>query len=150
MQLTWPGNWGVTNPLPTYQSSASYNDADQSTTTTTSTSPAGQGYTTTNVYDGTTGALIGLSNSGSATPNVASLTFTPRALPSILTFQTASGGGALASEQFSYDATLRPTSTSATWLSGSGTSGMILSQSRSYDAASNVTGVSTLLASVPG
>ncbi len=46
MQLTWPGNWGVTTPLPTYQVTTGYNDADQPTITTTSTSPAGQGRAT--------------------------------------------------------------------------------------------------------
>jgi hypothetical protein len=116
--------------LPTYQVSANYNDADQPMTVTTSTNPAGQGYTTTNVYDGTSGALIGLSNTGSANPSVASLTFTPRALPNVLTFQTSSGSGALSSEQFGYDANLRPTSTSATWQNGSGTSGTILTQTQ--------------------
>jgi YD repeat-containing protein len=68
----------------------------------------------------------------------------------VLTSQTSSGSGTLASEQFSYDANLRLTSTSATWQNGSGSSGTILSQSRSYDAASNVTNLSTTLASVPG
>jgi hypothetical protein len=56
----------------------------------------------------------------------------------------------LSSEQYSYDANLRATGATATWLSGSGTSGTILSQSRSYDPASNVTSLSTTLAAVPG
>jgi len=149
MTLTWPGSWGVTTPLPTYQLSTSYNDADQPTTVTTSTNPAGQGYTTTNVYDSTSGALIGLSNTSSATANVATLTFTPRALINTVTYLTTAGTG-LSSEQYSYDANLRPTSASATWLSGSGSSGTILSQSRTYDLASNVTSLSTTLAAVPG
>ena len=149
MTLTWPGSWGVTTPLPTYQLSTSYNDADQPTTVTTSTNPAGQGYTTTNVYDSTSGALIGLSNTSSANANVATLTFTPRVQINTLTYLTTAGTG-LASEQFGYDATLRPTSASATWLSGSGSSGTILSQSRTYDPASNVTSLSTTLAAVPG
>ncbi len=149
MQLTWPGNWGITNPLPTYQIASSYNDADQATTTTTSTNPAGQGYTTTNVYDSTTGALVGLGNTGNANANVASLTFTPHGLINTITLQTTTGSG-LASEQFSYDANLRPRATTATWQSGSGTSGTILTQSRSYDAASNVTSLSTVLSGVPG
>jgi RHS repeat-associated protein len=68
----------------------------------------------------------------------------------VLTFQTSLGGGALATEQFGYDANLRPTSASATWQNGSGSSGTILSQSRSYDAVSNVTSVSTVLSPVPG
>jgi RHS repeat-associated protein len=93
---------------------------------------------------------MGLSNTSSATPSVVSLTFTAHGLPNILTYQTSSGSGALASEQFSYDANLRPLGTSATWQNGSGSSGTILTQSRSYDAASNVTNVSTVLASVPG
>ncbi len=149
MQLTWPGSWGVTTPLPTYQVTTGYNDANQPTTTTTSTSPAGQGYTTTNVYDSTSGALIGLSNTSSANANVATLTFTPRALINTVTYLTTASTG-LSSEQFGYDANLRPTSASATWLSGSGSSGTILSQSRTYDPASNVTSLSTTLAAVPG
>jgi hypothetical protein len=64
-------------------------------------------------------------------------------------FQTSTGS-ALANDQFGYDANLCPTSTSATWQSGSGTSGTILSQSRSYDPASNVIGLSTTQAAVPG
>ncbi len=149
MQLTWPGSWGVTTPLPTYQVTTGYNDADQPTTTVTSTSPVGQGYTTANVYDSTSGALIGLSNTGSATANVATLTFTPRALINTVTYLTTASTG-LSSEQYSYDANLRSTGATATWLSGSGSSGTILSQNRTYDPASNVTSLSTTLAAVPG
>jgi len=149
MQLTWPGSWNVTTPLPTYQKTTNYNDANQPTTTVTSTNPTGQGYTTTNVYDSTTGALIGLSNTGSPNANVATLTFTPRALINTITYLTTTGTG-LSSEQYSYDANLRPTGASATWLSGSGSSGTILSQNRTYDPASNVTSLSTTLAAVPG
>jgi YD repeat-containing protein len=152
MQLTWPGSWGVTTPLPSYQIVSSYNDADQpttTTTTTTSTNPPGQGYTTTNVYDSTTGALVGLSNTGNATANVALLTFTPRAQINTITDYTTTGTG-LSSEQYSYDANLRATGATATWLSGSGSSGTILSQSKTYDPASNVTSLSTTLAAVPG
>ncbi len=149
MQLTWPGSWGVTNPLPTYQVTTGYNDADQPTTTTTSTNPTGQGYTTTNVYDSTTGALIGLSNTGSANANVATLTFTPRALINTITYLTTASTE-LSSEQYSYDADLRATGATATWLSGSGNSGTILSQSRTYDPASDVTSLLTTLAAVPG
>jgi RHS repeat-associated protein len=149
LQLTWPGSWGVTTPLPTYQVTTGYNDADQPTTTTTSTIPAGQGYTTTNVYDSTTGALIGLSNTGSANADVATLTFTPRAQINTVTYLTTSSTG-LSSEQYSYDANLRATGVSATWLSGSGSSGTILSQNRTYDPSSNVTSLSTTLAAVPG
>jgi len=149
MTLTWPGSWGITTPLPTYQLLTSYNDANQPTTVTTSTNPAGQGYTTTNVYDSTTGALIGLSNTGSPNANVATLTFTPRAQINTIAYLTTASTG-LSSEQYSYDANLRPTGATATWLSGSGTSGTILSQNRTYDPASNVTSLSTTLAAVPG
>src|SRR5258708_37625004 len=44
----------------------------------------------------------------------------------------------------------QPPGASATWLSGSGSSGTILSQNRSYDPGSNVTSLSTTLAAVPG
>src|SRR5216683_2210910 len=84
-----------------------------------------------------------------ATTNVALLTFTPRAQINTITDYTTSGTG-LSSEQYSYDANLRATGATATWLSGSGSSGTILSQSRSYDPASNVTSLSTTLAAVPG
>jgi len=97
----------------------------------------------------TTGAHIGLSNTSSANANVATLTFTPRAQINTVTYLTTASTG-LSSEQYSYDANLRATGATATWLSGSGSSGTILSQSRSYDPASNVTSLSTTLAAVPG
>ncbi len=97
----------------------------------------------------TTGALIGLSNTGNATANVALLTFTPRAQINTITDYTTTGTG-LSSEQYSYDANLRSIGATATWLSGSGSSGTILSQSKTYDSASNVTSLSTTLAAVPG
>jgi hypothetical protein len=66
-----------------------------------------------------------------------------------INFQTTTGS-ALADDQFGYDANLRPTSATATWQSGSGTSGSMLSQSRSYDPASNVISLATTQAAVPG
>jgi hypothetical protein len=98
-------------------------------------------------YDSTTGALIGLANTGTATANVALLTFTPRALINTITYLTTVSTG-LSSEQYSYDANLRATGASATWLSSSRNSGTILSQNRTYDPASNVTSLSTTLAAV--
>lgn len=100
-------------------------------------------------YDSTTGALIGLSNTGSANANVATLTCTPRAQINTITDYTTTGTG-LSSEQYSYDANLRVTGATATWLSVSGSSGTILSQSKTYDPSSNVTSLSTSLAAVPG
>ncbi len=146
LQLGLPSGWNVTTTLPTYQVAQSYNDADQPTTTTTSTNPAGQGYTATHLYDSTMGALTGLSN-GSAT--LATLVYNSRAQLDTINFQTSSGG-ALASEQFSYDANLRPTGTNGAWLSGSGNSGTLFAQSRSYDPAGNVTSLTTTEAAVTG
>ncbi len=118
--------------------------------TTTSTTPAGQGYSTSQLYDPTTGILTGLSNQALATSaNLATLVYNARAQVDTINFQTTTGS-ALASDQFGYDANLRPTSASATWQSGSGTSGSMLSQSRSYDPASNVISLSTTQAAVPG
>jgi len=66
-----------------------------------------------------------------------------------VTYLTTASTG-LSSEQYSYDADLRATGATATWLSGSGSSGTILSQTRTYDPSSNVTSLSTTLAAVPG
>ncbi len=56
----------------------------------------------------------------------------------------------LASTQYSYDGDQRPTSLTTNWLPGSGNSGEILGQSRSYDNASNVTSTNAFFAGVPG
>jgi len=149
LSFSLPGSWGVSSPLPTYQLATSYNDADQVTTTTTSTNPAGQGYTTTQVYDANMGALTGLSNNGNNTANLATIGYNARAGIDTIYFKTSTGSS-LATEQFGYDANLRTTSTTTTWQGGSGQSGTILSQGVSYDAASNVISLSTTQASVPG
>ena len=130
------------------QAQLSYNDADQPTTTQTSTNPTGQGFTTTLAYD-STGALSELSNNTSKTPDLATLVYNARAQLDTINFQTSSGG-ALAAEQFSYDANLRPTGATATWQGGSGNSGTLFSQGGSYDNAGNVTNLSTTQAAVPG
>ncbi len=80
---------------------------------------------------------------------MATLTFTPRAQINTVTYLTTASTG-LSSEQYSYDANLRATGATATWLSGSGSSGTIFSQTSSYDPASNITSLSTTLAAVPG
>jgi len=66
-----------------------------------------------------------------------------------INFQTPLGNP-LAYEQFGYDANLLPTSASASWQSGSGTSGTIFSQTLVYDPASNVISLATTQAAVPG
>ncbi len=66
-----------------------------------------------------------------------------------LSFQTSTNTS-LASEQFTYDGDLRPATLNATWGGGSGNSGTIFTQSRSYDLVGNVTSLSTTFASVPG
>lgn len=141
---SFPSGWNVTTPLPTYQVQDSYNDADQLT----STNPTGQGYTATQVYD-STGALYGLSNTGNATANLATVVYNARAQLDTIAFQTRSSS-ALATEQFGYDANLRLTSTTASWQSGSGSSGTLFSQNRSYDPAGNVISLATTQAAVPG
>ncbi len=146
---TLPSSWGVTHALPSYLAQYTYNDADQVTTTATSTTPSGQGYTTTQVYDTTIGSLYGVSNNGTTTPNLATLVYNARAQLDTINFQTTTGS-ALAADQFGYDANLRPTSASATWQPGSGSSGTVFSQNLSYDPASNVISLATTQAAVPG
>src|SRR5260221_47280 len=99
-------------------------------------------------YDSTR-APSGLSNNTSTTPNLATLVYNARAQLDTLNFQTSSGG-ALAAEQFGYDANLRTTSATATWGANSGTSGTIFSQARTYDPVSNVASLCTTQAAVPG
>jgi len=86
---------------------------NQLTMASTSTIPSGQGYTFTQVYDSTTGVLTGLSNKTGSTANLATLIYNAHALVDTINFQTTTGT-ALAGEQFSYDANLRPTSMTAT------------------------------------
>ena len=100
LQFGLPSGWNVTQAFPTYQMAQSYNDANQVTTTTTSTTPSGQGYTSTHLYDTTTGVLSGAGN-GSAT--LATLVYNSRAQLETINFQTTTGT-ALAAEQFTYDA----------------------------------------------
>ncbi|HVB21445.1 MAG TPA: RHS repeat-associated core domain-containing protein [Ktedonobacteraceae bacterium] len=146
LKLGLPSGWNVTNALPTYQMAVSYNDANQPATMATSTVKANgnstPGYTVTNVYDSTAGTLVGLSNNGNPTANVATLLYNEYALVDTVNFQTNTGT-ALANEQFGYDGDLRATSAAANWQSGSGTSGQFFSQSIFYDPASNVTSESS-------
>src|SRR5437879_4980351 len=74
-----PVAWNVTTALPSYKAQYTYNDADQLTETQTTTNPVGQGYTTTQVYDTTTGVLTGLSNTGTGPANLATLSFNAQA-----------------------------------------------------------------------
>ena len=149
MQLSLPTAWNVTTALPTYQLTQAYNDANQPTTTSTQAGGTA-GYTFTQVYDATNGSLQGLSNNGTATASLATLSYNANALLSQLTFQTSTGTSGLANEQFSYDGDLRPTGTSAVWLSSSGQSGTLFNQSTSYDNAGNVTSLTTTQAQVQG
>ena len=150
MQLGLPAAWNVTSALPAYQMAQSYNDANQPTTTTLT--AVGASYSFTQVYDSSNGVLQGLSNTPSSTANLASLTYNEYAQPGSLTLLNgaASSPASIASETFNDDADLRPLSLSATWLPGSGNSGQILSNSRTYDLAGNVTSVATTMAAVPG
>src|SRR5579885_1149524 len=150
MQLGLPAAWNVTSGLPAYQMAQNYNDANQPTTTTLT--AVGASYSFTQVYDSTNGVLQGLSNTTNSTANLASLSYNEYAQLGSLTLLNgaASSPASLASETFNDDADLRPLSLSATWLPGSGDSGQILSNSRTYDLAGNVTGVATTMAAMPG
>jgi RHS repeat-associated protein len=77
------------------------------------------------------------------------LIYNARAQLDTIAFQTSSGS-ALMNDQFGYDANLRPTSTTATWQSGSGNSGTAYSQTDSYDPDSNLISLTTSLPAVPG
>ncbi len=146
-----PGSWGVSTPLPTYKMNLTYTDANQlQTTTTSSASPSGLGYTTTQVYDSTTGGLYGVNNNTSlTTPDLATLSYNPNALVDTFAYQTSTGS-ALANQQYGYDANLRTTSMTTTWQGGSGQSGTILAQGLNYDPASNLVSLSTTQGPVPG
>ena len=137
VQFSLPSAWNVTTALPTYQAQSSYNDANQLTTGTTSTIPTGQGYTTTQVYDSTTGMQTGLSNNGTATANLATLSYSSQSQLSSINYLTSTGG-ALAIDSLGYDGNLRLQSIAASWQGGSGNSGAIFSQNLTYDAASNL------------
>jgi RHS repeat-associated protein len=138
--LNLPNSWNVTTPLPTYQMALTYNDANQLDTTTTNTlNPSASGFTTKQLYDPTLGTQTGLSDGSRV---VANLSYTVSAQLDTLFFQTSTGT-ALANEQFGYDGNLRPVSATATWQSGSGSSGQVFQQGLSYDPASNVASLAT-------
>ncbi len=141
-----PSSWNVTTALPTYQLTQTYTDADQPEKTQTSTqNPYAAGYSFAPVYDSTLGVVTGMSNDGTQTANLATLSYTVNALLSSLTTISSAGTSNLATEQYSYDGNLRPTEETATWDSGSGQSGQVFDESRSYDEASNITGVTTTI-----
>lgn len=148
MILGLPSSWSVAAALPTYTVTQSYNDANQPTTT--STSANGIGYTFTQVYDSSNGALQGLSNNSSNTANLATIAYNANALLSQINFFTSTGGTGLATEQFGYDGDLRPTSIMAVWASNSGQSGSLFSQTRSYDHAGDVISLTTTQAQIQG
>ncbi len=142
VQFSLPSSWNVTTALPTSQEQMSYNDADQLTTTQTSTIPTGQGFTTTQVYDATTGVKSGLSNNGTATADLATVSYNSQSQLASLNLLTSTGG-ALAIDSLGYDGNLRLASIAASWQGGSGNSGTIFSQNLTYDAASNLVSLTT-------
>lgn len=148
LQFSLPANWNVTTALPTYQLTQSYNDANQQTTTQTTIGNQ-PGYTFTQVYDGTSGQLTGLSNNNVGTANLATLSYNAQAQVSDINFQTTSGTP-LADLHFTYDGDSRPTGSATTWQSGSGGSGTIFSDALAYDAVGNVLSRVTTLGSVSG
>ena len=150
IQLGLPGSWNVSAGLPTYQEAMSYNDANQ--VTTTSTTAGTSGYSFTSIYDPTNGVEQGLSNNSLSTANLATLSYNEYAqLAGITLLNGASSSPtSVATEQYSYDADQRPTSLSASWLPGSGNTGQIVGQNRSYDNVNNVTSLATTFAAIPG
>jgi len=151
-KFSLPNAWNVTTALPTYQASFSYNDANQLTATATSTIVGTQstpGYTFTEVYDSTLGILTGLSNNGTGVANLATLNYNVNDLLGKIYYQTSTGSN-LAYEQFHYDGDLRPTEETATWQGGSGQSGQVFDESRSYDPASNITAETTTIEKTGG
>ncbi len=141
-----PSSWNVTTALPTYQMTQTYTDANQPEKTQTSTqNPYAAGYTFAQVYDPTLGVVTGMSNDGTQTANLVTLSYNVNALLNSLTAISSTGTSNLATEQFSYDGNLRPTEETATWDSGSGQSGQVFDESRSYDEASNITGETTTI-----
>ncbi|HVB21064.1 MAG TPA: hypothetical protein VNG51_03850 [Ktedonobacteraceae bacterium] len=99
---------------------------------------------------GTRAALL-RSFPDNTTINVASLVYNANALPDTITFDTSAGQSSpLATEQFTYDANLRPAQTTATWQSGSGSTGQIYQEQRTYDPLGNVSSLATSLSPVPG
>lgn len=148
LQISVPSGWNVTTPLPTYGETQAYNDANQPMTTQT-TVGGSTGYTFSQAYDSTTGQLTGLSNNSTGVANLATLGFNAQGLVSDLNFQTTTGT-ALANDHFGYDNDLRPQSSTATWQSGSGSTGTIFSNGLTYDPVGNMTSASTTHAAVPG
>lgn len=148
LQVAVPSSWNVTTTLPTYQSTIAYNDANQATTTQTRIGSL-VGYTFTQAYDSTTGQLTGLSNNSTGVANLATFGFNTQGQISDLNFQTATGT-ALVNDHFAFDGDLRPASTTATWQSGSGSSGTIFGDSLTYDSIGNVISKTTVQAAVPG
>lgn len=148
LQVSLPTSWGVTTPLPTYKQTTSYNDADQVTTVQTFVG-SGNGYIFSQAYDSTTGQLVGLSNNSTAAANLATLGYDGQGQLSTLNFQTTTGTP-LATASFTYNGLLRPATSTASWQSGSGTTGTIFSSGRTYDPVGNVTSTQTTHAVVPG
>lgn len=87
---------------------------------TTQTTVGGQaGYTFSSAYDSTTGTVDGMSNTTTGAPTLASLSYNAQAQISAVTLND-SNDSPLASEQLTYDADLRPLSTTTTWQNGGG------------------------------
>lgn len=148
LQISLPSSWNVTNALPTYQMTQAYNDADLPTTT--QTTVGGQSsYTFSNAYDSTTGMVAGLSNNATGIANLATVGYDTHGMMNTLNFQTTTGS-ALANETFSYDTNLRPQGEIASWQSGSGSTGTIFSNNRTYDAVGNVASVTNTQAAIQG
>ncbi len=142
-----PANWNVTAGLPADDVTLLYNDANQVTTTSAAAGTAS--YSFTQLYDVTNGRLQGISSGMSSMANLAKIAYNEYARVASITYLNGSSTQ-IASTQYSYDGDLRPTSLTTNWLPGSGNSGEILGQTRTYDNASNVTSLNTFFANVPG
>lgn len=153
-QFVTDGAWNLTTPLPGYQLNQSFNDANQPTTSQFLKQSEVDGSWSTDttytlVYDSTTGQLSGISNTGTATANLATVGYDQHGQLSDINF-LSSTGTPLANEHFTYDGNLRLAASAATWQSGSGSTGSIFSQSLTYDAVGNVLSKTTNLAAVSG
>jgi RHS repeat-associated protein len=134
--------------LPLYEQTSAYNNANQPTTTQT-TNGGQPGFTSTQVYDSTTGVLTGLSSNTTAAANLATLSYNAMGLPGAVNLLTTTGT-ALATTSLLYDGNLRLSGSQSTWQSGSGTTGTIFSEGLAYDPAGNVIRRVTTHAAIPG
>jgi RHS repeat-associated protein len=146
LQISLPASWNTT--LPTDTMTQAYNAAGQLTTTQT-TAGTQPGSLFTQVYDGATGTLIGLSRTSEGVANLVSQSFNPYGKTDAVHY-LAPTGETVATASFTYDGNLRPAATTATWEAGSGNSGTIFQSANVFDPIGNVIAQSTTHGQVTG